>query len=403
MSEDTIISAPSPLGRAFRLGLRAALGLAAVAWVLTQVQWHDRVLLADGPAWTEGRIVSDRLREEGRLLFRESGSAEARLLVPSDLHRPDGLGPDRPYAPSSLQVGLAYIGQRARWTWLVLGVLLVSVQYLVTPARWALLLRALSVPLRLPWVLGLNLMGNFAANVLPGGTAAGDVLKAVYAWRLSGRGRAEAALTVFVDRFLGFLGMVVLGTAALWAHAARPDLRTPAWICLAAAGLLGLAGLVLLSPRLQNLLGVESLLRRLPGRATIERLRGALFAFRRQRRALLGAGLLSLVNWTLLALANLLLARGLGMDGVAASLFFVAVPAAGLAFLVPFLPGGWGVGEASYAFLFTSLSDASPSVAVALSLVFRLSHTLWSLPGALVFVLLPAARRAALSSETAPS
>jgi uncharacterized protein (TIRG00374 family) len=380
------------------MGLRATLGAAAVVWVLSQVQWHDRIRLSESHAWIEGRIVSDRLDEEGYLLFEELGSEEPRTVLLFELHRPPDLEPNSLYAASSLEVGLAYIGLRARWIYLILGILLVSLQYVITPIRWALLLRVLTVPLRPSWIFSLNIMGNFAANVMPGGTATGDLLKALYAYRLTGRCKTEAALSVFLDRFLGFFGMVLLGTLALCAHMGQERLRPAAWACLGVVGLLTLAGMVLLSFRLQKFLRLSWLAKRLPGQATAQRLQNALSILRKHPNTLLAAGSLSLLNWSLLVVANFLLARGLGLTQVPLSVFFVAVPAAGLAFLVPFLPGGWGVGEASYVFLFTNLSNVSPSLAVALSLVFRLSHTLWSIPGAMVFVFLSSEKRSGPSS-----
>ena len=49
---------------------------------------------------------------------------------------------------------------------------------------------------------------------------------------------------------------------------------------------------------------------------------------------------------------------------------------------IPALPGGWGVGDAAF-FAFLPAAGVPAGKAVALSLTYRLVHTLLSLPGGL--------------------
>jgi uncharacterized membrane protein YbhN (UPF0104 family) len=64
-------------------------------------------------------------------------------------------------------------------------------------------------------------------------------------------------------------------------------------------------------------------------------------------------------------------------------------------FIVTALPisvGGWGVQEGAYAFLFGTFAGMDPNQAVALSVLYKLSMVIVSIPGGLLFAL-GAARR----------
>ncbi|MEY4675223.1 MAG: hypothetical protein RL148_3007, partial [Planctomycetota bacterium] len=93
--------------------------------------------------------------------------------------------------------------------------------------------------------------------------------------------------------------------------------------------------------------------------------------------------------------------------------YFVLIPIINVVSAVPIAPNGWGVGEALYKTLFASYGGAyvqgvaNPGAVmgtrgVALSVLFRLHMTLWSLLGGL-FVLLERDRvtRADVAREVA--
>jgi len=86
---------------------------------------------------------------------------------------------------------------------LLLGVLLQSV-------RWGLLLRPHGIRLRLLDLFMLMMTGQFFTLIAPGGIG-GDAVKAYYVTR--GRTKkTEAAITVFLDRFLGLATMLLVAT-----------------------------------------------------------------------------------------------------------------------------------------------------------------------------------------------
>ena len=93
---------------------------------------------------------------------------------------------------------------------LICGLLFVASQIIVA-LRWNLLLRAQSVRIKNITAIKLQLLGLFYNNVLPG-SIGGDFLRAWYVSKHTDK-KVEAAFSVFVDRALGMLAMVVLAAA----------------------------------------------------------------------------------------------------------------------------------------------------------------------------------------------
>jgi uncharacterized membrane protein YbhN (UPF0104 family) len=74
----------------------------------------------------------------------------------------------------------------------------------------------------------------------------------------------------------------------------------------------------------------------------------------------------------------------LGLD-LPVSAWFAVVPPILVVSAVPLLPGGWGLGEVSYAF-FLGFLGVPPAEAVAISVLIRSLNASWALPGGFVFL-----------------
>jgi uncharacterized membrane protein YbhN (UPF0104 family) len=81
---------------------------------------------------------------------------------------------------------------------------------------------------------------------------------------------------------------------------------------------------------------------------------------------------------------------GLGSDQVSVREWFALVPVANIVSAIPVAPGGWGLGEFVYKFLFEMIA-APAALGVAVSVAFRLCYLVLSLIGGL-FLLAPGAR-----------
>ena len=96
---------------------------------------------------------------------------------------------------------------RSPWRW-PRSLLCVLLTILLNVARWRLVLKVQG--LHLPWgrATGITFVAQFFNAFLLGSTG-GDVIKALYAARETHHKKAEAVVTVFVDRLLGLWAMLL--------------------------------------------------------------------------------------------------------------------------------------------------------------------------------------------------
>jgi hypothetical protein len=264
------------------------------------------------------------------------------------------------------------------------AILLLVAMVVLTAWRWRILVRALELPMELGAGIRLTFVGAFFNLAVPGSTG-GDFVKAWYAARASGAG-VKAVVSVFADRAIGLFGLALFAAGALWfgpPHAGYGAARG------VAAGVLvgGTAlGFLLLSRRVRRGIGLSRLLRRLPFQRVLAEADEALRLYRRRGRTIGIALLVSLVNHAGTAVACWLLAGALGIEGVSLPIALALLPVANLLSAIPLLPGGWGVGELAFAWLFGAVG-VPPTEAVTLSVVYRLANLLAGLPGGVLWTL----------------
>jgi len=229
--------------------------------------------------------------------------------------------------------------------------------------RWHRLLRAAGSTWRFGRTAAVYAAGIFLGLFIPTGVG-GDVYRLA---RVSGSGAglARGGATILIERAVGLLALLLVGTGFVFAQEGTRPWGVP--LVLGALG--GIAGLVALSvpggpERLARLLdGLPG-----PGPSLAARVRDAFprDVMDRLRGALPGTLLLSMLNHVLLIVVAVLLARGLGLSApwpaVAA-----AVPLVMLAAQVPITPGGIGVREAGFVY-FLGRVGVAEEAALALAL-----------------------------------
>jgi uncharacterized protein (TIRG00374 family) len=245
------------------------------------------------------------------------------------------------------------------------------------------------VDVRTSWYASLRLtsLGTFFSIVLPGLTG-GDLIKAVLAARENPGRRAHAVVSIVVDRLLGIGTLVLMGAVVIVVAGGELSvLRTPVLLLLG-AGVLG--ALVYTSAALRKLVRFDALVARLPMAAVLKSLDDAVLLYSRRKRVLLGAFGLSLANHATVIAAVLMLSRAFGDELLDAFDATAVVSVCNTVSALPIAPGGWGVGEMVYGYLY-GLLGSQPARGVAVSVGYRLCTTVIGLAGGL-FLLLPGAR-----------
>jgi uncharacterized membrane protein YbhN (UPF0104 family) len=265
---------------------------------------------------------------------------------------------------------------------------------LLSFVRWYYLVRAQGLPFTLTNAVRIGLVGFYFSIFLPG-SVGGDIIKAAFIARGQSR-RTVAVATVILDRVIALWGLIwfvaLLGTGFWLAGSLRgiAGERLQA-IVLAAGGIVGVSLLfclllMVLPARRARRFAIR--LSRLPkiGHAAAEFWR-AIWMYRRKPRSVFLAMMLALVGHVGFVLTFYFSARTLWDADQIPSLreHFLIVPVGMVIQAVPLFPGGAGIGEAGYGWLYQLLGYPVRSGVLG-SLVQRVIFWIWGLGGYLVYL-----------------
>ena len=286
------------------------------------------------------------------------------------------------------------------WRWWAAGFATAMVVQVIAAVRWALLARPIGFPFSIGLFVWRFFEGAFFSLCLPT-SIGGDVVKAWCAARWTQDKRAEAALTVVVDRLVGTLALLLFSVAMIpmaWEAAPGvplfPGYRRYQLVALLVGGMAAVALGAVVVGFYTDLLAEGALagrlLRRLPRGDSMARALAACRLFGRHPWYVMSAAFWSLVINLAIVGTFLALADGLRLEVPARVLWFV-VPAVVCVAALPITPSGLGVRE----HLFVSLLAiaAFPGVkhgeALALALLGYSANLVWSAVGGIVYLAFP--------------
>lgn len=281
------------------------------------------------------------------------------------------------------------------YRWALAAVAVFGIAQTILATRWVLLLRVHGVRISLFQAIKLTYLGLFYNNMMPGAVG-GDLLKAWYVTRHSEKHqRVEAAVTVFVDRLVGLVGMIVVGAAASLLEGGQLKMpvagyeiqvRSLIWAVLAA---LVLAAVVFLSRRVRRVLMLSWLIGKLPFGERLKQIDEAIRIYRKHIGVMLAALGLTAVIQGMSIMAIWMLTQGLHLEQVTFLQVLIIIPIVWLVSSAIPVPGGLGVMEILFIpFFAAAINPAEPNTAMgsaaALALLNRLMICVCSAPGALV-------------------
>lgn len=224
---------------------------------------------------------------------------------------------------------------------------------------------------RSSWVrtLRFTFLGMFFNLVVPGLTG-GDVVKAVLVVREHPERRADALVSVVIDRMLGLWLLIGLACAVvLFGPGGLEVLRWPVLLGFLAASA---AVALVLASSLRRALRVDALLLRLPQARRLAELDRAAKVFSRRPFELALALALSAGNHLCVFAGVLAIGHAFG-DTLAYLDYVAIVSISNVLSSLPLTPGGWGVGEKAFGSLF-ELSGSAFALGVAVSVTYRLCN-----------------------------
>ena len=283
-----------------------------------------------------------------------------------------------------------------------LGLAAMFLAYCLSMVRWRMLMNSVGIEASFFDAFRLGFIGALFNNLVPGLTG-GDVIKAVYVAKEQPGKRADAVLTVFVDRGLGIVALALIAAVIIPLDFER--YRQAAWGIYGFLALASVGGAVVLSRR------IKARIRRLAGldksdgkvARLIDRFDRAVSIYRER---------LDVIGWSLLVgacvhlliiVAIWLFAGAIAKGNIAAlpdgglgdpqavatleslgdmglSVHCSVVPIIMIISALPIAPAGWGVGDAAFAYFYEA-AGTTADLALALSFAYRLTATLLSLLG----------------------
>ena len=375
------------------MSLATCLKLAFVAglmfFVFRSIHFEDRVL-----TYRAGAVVAEQVVE-----IQGPWSVEpVQYRLPgSDVVLSASRGPQADGVELAIEPGFLTYWHNLDVGLFALGAFCYFLTVLIAGTRWWWLLRVNGTDVSLLETLRFTWIGVFFNTVVPAGTTGGDLVKALYIMKRCPGHRVPVLVSVVVDRVLGLASLALLGAVVvLFAFDRFAEIAIAIWGVIGAVGLLGV---VAFSKRLRKMVRLKWLLERLPPKLThlLKMVDQAVFFYRNHSRVIVASLLTGIANHVVSVLCVACIGDALGV-GMPWFEYFVLIPVINIVSALPGSVNGWGVGEALYKLLFgkygathlaATVADPVGAMAtrgVALSVLYRLHLTFWSLLGG-VFVL----------------
>ena len=284
----------------------------------------------------------------------------------------------------------------ANYSWIALALTVYLFAQSISAVRWSMLARPLGIATPFKDLFKYYLIGMFF-NLFAPGTVGGDVSRVYYLVRdeaAHAKGRAvttmHAAMSVLMDRAIGMVVLVWLGATALLLfprYAVPPTVRMITFLLAS-----GFAVAVLLTPLLRRLLPED-------GHTIVVKVRLLFRSYRMQWRALVAAGVLSIVIHLIQAWMHVVMGRALGLE-LPFTFCLIVYPLVGTFAAIPVSLNGLGLREGGYIYLLAAIGIGTEK-AIAFGLLLFLIVALDSLIGGLLFLLQKSAKPTAVIAEKA--
>jgi uncharacterized protein (TIRG00374 family) len=254
---------------------------------------------------------------------------------------------------------------------------------LISAYRWQLLLRAKEVHVGLCQLFSFYMIGMFVNNFLPG-SIGGDLVKSYHLFRRT-REPEIAAVSVFLERFTGLIGLTLISLIAL--AIGYRELNSPfVWGAVLSAAA-ALVGVMVVLWQLPNMVRRVPLLSRLFPRSITQLAMGiyaALASYRHHKSTILAAVIISALLQFLFAVYYACASAAMGFR-IELMYFVLFLPAVTLISLIPLSIGGLGLRDAAMVVLFGAAGISQADI-LSVSLTVHVINTMLSFWGGILLI-----------------
>jgi len=286
--------------------------------------------------------------------------------------------------------------QTCNWVWIALAIFLTGVGTALSSYRWSTLLALQQVKITQWDAFRLTMIGIFF-NLFGLGGVGGDFFKAFYVRGHAGEHKAEAMLSILVDRILGLLGLFLVALLSLpfvWSELRQAPTQVQSMTgFVVLVSVVGGTGVTLVLSRdlwlpASSKEGMKKLGTHLPGKVyrIVEKLVRSLDLYRTQLPQLFKALGLSAFVHTLATLSVYSVGQAFHIREVGMRFYFLGVQVANTISAVPITPSGLGSRDLVLKEFLIKLGGGPERCGL---IPFGLSCiiVLWSLVGGIFFVM----------------
>ena len=290
---------------------------------------------------------------------------------------------------------LGQLQQSLKISYFILGLFVCASSIVVNNWRWWILVRAVEEDHSFFYLLKLTFLGLFFNHAIPGGVG-GDVIKGYYLVKEKRERRANALMSIIMDRLVGFWAMsfMALGSVVL-----RWDLIESSYsLRLITMGVLGVfllfTGLFIIA----RLVSTESLRERfelfLNRFSLLDKFIGVflkayqvLNVYMKQPAVIFKTFILSLLSQGLAVVFMIMAGRMMGFLDLDVMAYFFTVPLVFIVSAVPIAPAGIGVGQAASLYLFNLVIGEESTLGPNVISSYQIMLFLMSLVGAYFYAM----------------
>lgn len=252
--------------------------------------------------------------------------------------------------------------------------------------RWLLLLRSQGFKVNFESTLKLTFIGLFFNLVIPGGVG-GDVVKGYYLIKDNKDRKMAAAASIFLDRVLGVVAMVLLTLFSVVVNFSfimqRKELISLAGIT--SLLFIGICLFFYLSVSEKFYHSIQKIISKLPGSSKFLSLQNVLYSYRHSMGTLFKACLLSFVAQLVGLSFFIYVGYSLGYTDVSIWAYLFVVPLGMIVTAVPISPAGIGVGQAALLVLFDMYLGYHTSLGPVSITAYQMVMIMWGLFGSIFY------------------
>lgn len=275
----------------------------------------------------------------------------------------------------------------AQWHVIALGLLLIGVNLTLSSERWRAILHSQGFYARFFPTLKMTLVGNFFSFFMPGGVG-GDVIKAYYVVQNLDKNKSQAVATVIFDRILGLFTMVLMAFVACLVEyeflLQNPTVRS-FFVILTLITTAFLTLFFLLWSR-RTVFVRDFILAKVTRIPFLYRNLRRVNQFGLRKRQFVQIIALSFLAQAVSIVFFISIANALGFVDIPLAVFLFVVPMGFIATALPISPGGIGVGQAAFFFLFNLALGRETEVGSVVITAFQAFLLAYGLIGAILYV-----------------